>query len=61
MVACAANGSPAFGVYQRKADRFELAALSVLELDGGAIAQIHSFLTSDPGLDLRAFGLAATL
>lgn len=61
MVPCAANGSPAFGVYQRKDDRFELSALSVLELDGGAIAQVHSFLAIDPQLDIREFGLSPIL
>jgi RNA polymerase sigma-70 factor (ECF subfamily) len=61
MVPCAANGSPAFAVYKHTGEHFALAALSVLELDGGAVAAIHSFLAMDPALDPRAFGLAPTL
>lgn len=61
LVACAANGSPAFGVYKHDGERYAISALSVLELDGGAIAQIHSFLAMDPQLDVRVFGLTPTL
>src|SRR5262249_36438859 len=35
---CSANGCPAVASYQRARDRFELVALSVLELDGASIA-----------------------
>jgi RNA polymerase sigma-70 factor, ECF subfamily len=61
MVACAANGSPAFGIYKHDGARSRLAALSVLELDGGAVAQVYSFLAMDPALDARAFGLPKAL
>ncbi|HEU0032167.1 MAG TPA: RNA polymerase subunit sigma-70 [Kofleriaceae bacterium] len=58
LVPCAANGSPAFGVYQRRGDAaFELTGISVVEIEGDAIAQVHTFL----GHDGAPFGLAAQL
>ena len=51
MVPCRANGSPAFAVYQND----ELAAVSVLDLDGDSIAAIHSFLAMGSRIDLTRF------
>jgi RNA polymerase sigma-70 factor (ECF subfamily) len=61
LVPYAANAAPAFAVYQRRGEVMALAALSVVELDGGAIAAIHSFLTADPSFHAARYGLAATL
>jgi RNA polymerase sigma-70 factor (ECF subfamily) len=53
LVACTANGSPAFGVYANGA----FVALSVLDVDGDRVASIRSFLDADPTL----FGLPRVL
>jgi RNA polymerase sigma-70 factor (ECF subfamily) len=44
LVPAALNDSPAFAVYRRGA----FASLTVLELDGDAIAAFHSFMAVDP-------------
>jgi len=44
LVPAALNASPAFAVYRRGA----FASLTVLELDGDAIAAFHSFFAVDP-------------
>ena len=49
-----ANGCPAFAVYQRdETGRFRPSSLQVLVLDGGLIAEMHSFLVSDRRLFAR--------
>ncbi len=53
LVACTANGCPAFGVYANGA----FVALSVIGVDGDRIASIHSFLDAEPTL----FGLPRVL
>jgi RNA polymerase sigma-70 factor (ECF subfamily) len=59
LVAVEANGSPAFAQYRvRAAGGFEPWALHVLELDGGRVAHISSFL--ETGL-FPLFGLATAL
>jgi RNA polymerase sigma-70 factor (ECF subfamily) len=59
LVALEANGSPAFAQYRvRAAGGFEPWALHVLELDGGRVAHISSFL--ETGL-FPLFGLATAL
>jgi RNA polymerase sigma-70 factor (ECF subfamily) len=52
LVPCRANGAPAFGVYQAGG----FIGVSVVDVDGGHVAGIHTFL----GVDPAPFGLAAT-
>ena len=59
LVPYAANGAPAFAVYQRRGAAFSLQALTVLELDGDRVAAFHSFLTLDPKLSAARYGLAS--
>ncbi len=60
LVPIAANGSPAFAVYQLDASgAYRAAALHVLTIENGVISEIHDFLTFDGQLFSR-FGLPLT-
>ena len=60
LVPIAANGSPAFAVYQLDASgAYRAAALHVLTIENGLISEIHDFLTFDGQLFSR-FGLPLT-
>jgi RNA polymerase sigma-70 factor (ECF subfamily) len=48
LVATAASGAPAFGVYQLRDGVRAFSGLSIVELDAGAITAIHTFLAVDP-------------
>jgi RNA polymerase sigma-70 factor (TIGR02960 family) len=60
MVPLRVNGQPGFACYMLNdgADRFRLGAITVLNLRGGRISALHSFL--DPAVH-RRFGLAQAL
>jgi RNA polymerase sigma-70 factor (ECF subfamily) len=58
----AANGQPAFAIYQRGADgRFAAHAIQLLEFDGDAIAEITMFLPPTGPELFPAFGLSTVL
>ncbi len=57
LVATRANGAPAFAVYERgEGGPYRAAALQVLTIAGGEVAQVDDFLAVDEGL-FRGFGL----
>jgi RNA polymerase sigma-70 factor (ECF subfamily) len=62
LVPCAVNDAPAFAVYLTAGDAPPvLMAVTVLEIDGGAVAGFHSFMAAAPRFDPARYGLAATL
>lgn len=52
-----ANGTAAFGLYQNG----KPAGLSVVDVAGGVIVAIHTFLAIDPSLSMTRFGLPESL
>lgn len=62
LVPCAVNDAPAFAVYLASGgDAMVLMAVTVLEIDGGAVSAFHSFMMGSPRFDPARYGLAATL
>jgi hypothetical protein len=62
LVPCAVNDAPAFAVYvSAGGDPPALMAVTVLEIDGGAVAGFHSFMAAAPRFDPVRYGLVATL
>jgi len=56
------NDAPAFAVYLASGDGpMTLMALTVLELDGGAVSAFHSFMAASPRFDPARYGLTPTL
>jgi len=62
LVPCAVNDAPAFAVYLASGDELmTLMALTVLEIDGGAVSAFHAFMAVAPRFDPARYQLTATL
>ena len=62
LVPCALNDAPAFAVYLAAGgEPMTLVAVTVLEIDGGAVSAFHSFMASSPRFDPARYGLTSTL